>query len=67
MHKSRHLIAVLALGAVLAGPADLWTQFTRWISSTLDAVAADGDKGGAIDPNGLTGEGDKGGYIDPDG
>lgn len=65
MHKSRHLIAALALGAALAGPADLWTQLTRWISSTLGAVAADGDKGGYIDPDGLTG--DAGGYIDPNG
>ena len=65
MHKSRQLIAALALGAVLAGPADLWTQFTRWISSTLGAVAADGDAGGYIDPDGLTG--DAGGYIDPNG
>jgi len=65
MDKGRHLLAALALGAVLAGPADLWAQVSRWFWSTLDTVSVDGEKGGAIDPNGSTG--DAGGYIDPDG
>jgi hypothetical protein len=67
MHKGRRLIAALALGAALAGPADLWIQFTRWLWGSLGAVAADGEAGGAIDPDGLTGDGDKGGAIDPNG
>jgi hypothetical protein len=65
MDKGRQLLAALALGAVLAGPADLWAQVSRWLWSTLDTASADSDKGGYIDPNSSTG--DAGGYIDPNG